>query len=112
MKPGRELDALIAEKVMKLRVEPCRSIMEPMVLANATGHFESYIPHYSTSIADAWSVVEKLIAEGGDVELICRDEGDPRRWWECHLRDFSIEKETVPHAICLAALKAMGVSDV
>ena len=67
------------------------------------------VPSYSSTIAAAWQVVEQLIAEGEDIEVINRDEGDQDRYWEVHMRDFCIEKKSLQEAICLAALKVVGV---
>ena len=100
MEAGRELDALVAEKVMR---------------AKAKGDTFDHImwpPHYSTRIEDAWEVVEKMQADGwfwnidyDYGELVAgfgkgRDsEGDLSWHYE--------QAETTPHAICLAALKAV-----
>jgi hypothetical protein len=76
------------------------------------------IPLYSTDIAAAWQVVEKMqsVTPGGDIHIECLD-GE----WEvstCHgaftplgadgWRDFSAA-DTAPLAICRAALKAVSV---
>jgi hypothetical protein len=71
-------------------------------------------PRYSTDIAAAWEVVEKLTADhefrfqadyyGPFVQFIRYAEdknGDHP--------DYSSSADTAPHAICLAALKAVGV---
>ena len=100
MKPGRELDALVAEKVM--------------------GHGSQFNFSPSTNIADAWLVVEKL--KEHDKDVICISVGwlmgadkfpDIYRAvvaWREH-RSIQADAETAPHAICLAALKAIGYHD-
>lgn len=108
MNSRRELDELIAEKVMEWK---------PTEKDFLRGH----VPDYSTSIEAAWQVVEKI-----------KNDLDPRKriWtpqiystlkiWRCEftLADdrasdditfYSGEAETAPHAICLAALKACEV---
>lgn len=107
LKPGRELDALVAEKVMGEDLSP---------LGTLHGREIPYVPpHYSTDIAAAWQVMEHITAQKRD------DFGwfDLRfvndRWKATFItgayyeaRDH-IEAPTAPHAICLAALKAVGV---
>ncbi len=93
MKAGRELDALIAEKVFG---KICPGF-----------EFDYVGPHYSTQIADAWLVVEKMWDLGGfRVAIIAVDDGQ----YECDFDDmratFTLQADTAPLAICLAALKA------
>ncbi len=129
MKAGRELNILVAEKVMHLEVAKNKSgskmggyyytIGEPvwhdiqgdMQLANP-------VPPYSTDIAAAWQVVEKLywlnkneptilqiygpLCDGYEVDVILEHHDGP-------IPVGSVIKESAPHAICLAALKAVGV---
>lgn len=118
MKPGKELDALIAEKVMGLEVVRTEwkrksgasgvyyTIGEPswddyagdMQLGNA-------VPLYSEDISAAWEVVEKLDLLNG---YTLGRYGFNGRWSviddsECAV----VFGESAPHAICLAALKAI-----
>lgn len=80
LKPGRELDALIAEKVMGI------SVSRVCACFNHSGIYETWendkepipIKNYSTNIADACLVLEML----GLAEI-------------------------APYEICLAALKAL-----
>lgn len=109
MAPGRELDALVAEKVMgalNLRITVA-DWEEDMVLGNGD-IWRTRVPDYSTSISAAWQVVEKLdfcvVSRGGTVakemggwEVDCEMNGQHRRAFAA----------TAPHAICLAALKAV-----
>lgn len=119
---GRELDALIAEKVMGLRIEhrePYWTHSDPHQLP---------IPTYSTSIADAWEVVEKLRSDDfnatveccpeshdlGDGEqcyadFFCGDSNGPHKPGTKHGQAWAA---TAPHAICLAALATVGGLDV
>lgn len=110
MKPSRELDALVAEKVMGMSTE--RRLRD--------------IPEYSTDVAAAWQVVEKL--KWAEPELSWSDE---QHAWCLYLNKKPLDiwqpewsggclylkktlviwptAPTAPHAICLAALRAVGV---
>lgn len=96
---NRELDALVAEKVMGVQTtqHEGRLILFP-------GSMD--IPHYSTDIAAAWEVVEKL---GG--ESVVLTYGEDTGWWECSfliggIRSTGMSK-SAPEAICAAALEAV-----
>lgn len=117
MKAGRELDALVAEKVMGWKLEPYTRCIQVLPVEagrppegadtsklkpfNNIGSYE--IPHYSTAIAAAWEVVEKL-----RLAILPMSNGQ----WGAAVNE---DKEFVPgfiantaqHAICLAALKAV-----
>lgn len=117
LKPGRELDALVAEKVFGRKVEwvydeeECRK--EPMVFMDRTGDFE-VLSHYSTSIACAWEVVETLISTDDWAEFSLDYESNLK--WTVAPGSFyhdtakAVFGETAPHAICLAALKVVEMS--
>jgi hypothetical protein len=124
MKPGRELDALIAEKVMGWGpIEIDRNGNPVGINPDYPSKFKCHIvPNYSTDIAAAWTVVEKL-------KLCVWPTTDGR--YLCLLDQFSLEygdeywfggsnvlenierdwiaavAQTAPHAICLAALKTV-----
>lgn len=147
----RELDKLVAEKVMGL--EPCEGWVEanlgsaggPVVTTNREPHLwnpksETRCSHkdrncypsmslnlynnippggpcpYSTHIARAWEVREKIAELGYGEMLICRG----CNGWEayqataCADPDFGdwfvVSVDTVPKAICLAALEAIKVT--
>lgn len=116
MKPGRELDALVAEKVMGFRVK--REDVAGLALyaivrwPPVPGEWLARdLPPYSTDIAAAWEVVEKMSVKNG-VEIWRHQAG-------CWVMEIEIgynandpiegHGESAPHAICLAALKAKGV---
>ena len=135
MKAGRELDALVAEKVMGWRwvqvPKDCDGLNEGRCLApvgldeknhqwTPKGKISEYSgPRYSTDIAAAWEVVEKLCLS------VCASApglgGKPASYWVgfadmsgrflvADLNNPSVVcEETAPLAICLAALKAVGV---
>jgi hypothetical protein len=127
LSPGRELDALIAEKVMGLKPK----FQVPQLYLNqlyltqfdtleqveqfriTPGFAEQIEPkRYSTDISAAWEVVQKLgnaeirtyfISEPKFVEVGIYNKSEKE--WHYELG------ETAPHAICLAALKAVGALD-
>lgn len=122
LKPGRELDALVAEKVMGQRTiwfgrEGDKSLMLARTIElneelRERGEMmfgypgEGDVPHYSTDIEAAWEVVETLKLLGIEVKFVGSWADKP---WYCRLRDDAFEfGDTAPHAICLAALKAVG----
>jgi hypothetical protein len=122
MSPGPELDKLIAEKVMgggvahdlvvtdldEHTTETCRNCGQGFhTCCGADAGFEkTCFPPYSTSIAAAWLVVEHK----SPVVSIKKTVGG---WSAAVMYDhrngtFEATAETAPHAICLAALRAMG----
>ena len=140
MEAGRELDALVAEKVMGWKWPDDRcpicgwkyevSVDKGCVPDNCSLRPAPEIREcdkygaYSTDIAAAWKVVEKLVNSGWCVGLLFDDNG---HWAlatdgtqnvplgdgpEDIATTFFIEKElwcdTAPLAICRAALKAVG----
>lgn len=122
MKFGRELDALIAEKVMGWTNVIDNSVthmtggqllgVSPDERASPfTGYLaKTYVPHYSTDMTDAWKVVEKIAScaieherdECRVVAIAFRGDGLPY--------EGRATCKTAPLAICLAALKAVGHS--
>ena len=110
MKAGRELDALIAEKVMgDNAVYYPESDMACYTDFIPGCDILRLVPPYSTQIADAWLVVEKMKDSGYCVELfydmvawsvsfmhIDRDEKHGADW-----------RNSIETQICLAALKAV-----
>jgi hypothetical protein len=106
LRAGRELDALVAEKVMGELDKINEREFHLMIPSGAT------LPHYSTRIEDAWQVVEKLATD--DV-YICIDRYD-NKTWQCiidldGMSEIVGSVTTAPLAICLAALKAVGYED-
>jgi hypothetical protein len=118
MKPGRELDALIAEKVFGFSAESISGIGQTWSRKNDSDGF--YLQPYSTSIEAAWEVVEKMFKLGWNMELNLSVSDDSRAHVSVYRVDFRkfINQEawvtefsqSAPHAICLAALKTMESS--
>lgn len=134
MKAGRELDRLVAEKVMKqpkppyvhtCHIQPIRDgiwVCHPYYERGDECAWEP-IP-FSTDIAAAWQVVERLCnwdvddnmlilkGQGPDIEREPPN-GKAQSWWDAEINGTwgkaLAEAPTAPHAICLAALKAIGV---
>lgn len=110
MNAGRELDALVAEKVMGLA--PVEWSGDCLVHGNQeTG---GIVPAYSTNIPAAWKVVEKLHGEHTFGLDWLGFEGEEWRcvfnWGKDEDRGFAhAVAATAPLAICLAALQAAGV---
>lgn len=113
MKAGRELDALIAEKIMHLDNIRWR---EGSLYDDTDHKFLEYgsdyiagignqIPDYSTNIYAAWEVVNKI---GGwfQITQIAIEREEP--FWSCEFgTDQAAGAATAPLAICMAALKVV-----
>jgi hypothetical protein len=115
MTPGRELDALVAEKVMGLTVYPeGRDHVGPCW--SKGGFHEEQVPNYSTDIAAAWSVVEAFTSgnvNGHSCHSSVRFGAGNQSWnawfaWGTERHE--AHGESPMEAICLAALKAVGLS--
>lgn len=110
MDAGRELDALIAEKVMG---KPWRKPTHGTCCTCQTCGWPNDNDcqcGYSEDIARAWEVVEKL-----DLFEYYKLRGCDPCWWIACDDDDSVPliygAATAPLAICLAALKTMEVTD-
>jgi len=107
---GRELDALVAERVMGWHRRKRNGVEVWVVTTDTfdppvTYPVECWNP--STSIAAAWEVVEKQ-----DDCLHLKQHGEKGMWeaYFCHNyceADYLGEADTAPLAICRAALKAV-----
>lgn len=105
--PGRELDAMIAERVMGwTRLQPGND-----VLGWVTGPAKTDLrglPDFSTDIAAAWEVALHIRSESRlfdfDVWVMGDDEWGARFVTD---KEYKAWGDTAPHAICLAALKAV-----
>ena len=117
---NREIDKLIAEKVMELELhflEPLGGFHTKEVEPDGYWRWVE-LPHYSTDIAAAWQVVEKMRSSGWRFEafdtirdswLVRFGKGEfnhyENEWSKEHISD----ENSCTLAICLAALKAVGV---
>lgn len=115
MNPGRELDALIAEKVMSA----CRlegNFVQKIDKDNksVTIGTEWNYPPYSTDISAAWTLIERLVERGLEFKLqvikngaACEFKDTAKKIIYVGFSDKQFHQET-PYAICLAALRAVG----
>lgn len=118
MKPGRELDALIAERVMGLAIVDLSQIKDGMLELDkpVTSLHIGDPPPYSTSIEAAWEIVENIGHTIGDNDdphdftIMHNSDGTWTVGWLAFRDGFGISEQsnTAPHAICLAALKSIG----
>lgn len=133
MIPGRELDVLVAEKVMGWKWPEgrcpvcgwpyadsqergclpggCSQRPRPLIPASIN------YPRYSTRIEDAWKVME-WIWEQDESANAYLNKLDGQYFIEEHrerLGEHSVREiayaDSAPHTICLAALKVAGVED-
>lgn len=117
---SRHIDALIAENVFGW-VSRWHADVQLRTWGRpdypGTVFAERDLPHYSTDIAAAWQVVEKMMSEGfgyqvsgAATESACfRKLRDDIEVYVSNNTDFGGNGESVPMLICLAALKAKGV---
>lgn len=118
MEAGRELDAQIAEKVMGYAMTVVAAIDgESLGLDFETEDWQ-VLPHYSTNIAAAWPIAEKLhlsVMRAGDEWAAAVLDGEPHAeegeyhggYVDCGLHDVAYAP-TAPLAICRAALLAVS----
>lgn len=110
---GREIDALVAEKVFGCEVVEEFDDVEMNKFCHIEAHHHEgegvvpLIPYYSTDIAAAWDVLVKLYEEGRSPILNTVHGG----WFCCFGRDayavIKKDKRAAPLAICRAALKVV-----
>lgn len=120
MSPERELNALIAEKVFGWS-GPAEVLGLHLYMDDPEGN-SGEVPEYSTDIAAAWEVVERVSAGlnkfAREFWIQRENVGKfPEFEWSysaCFQKDHSDHScayhataETAPHAICLAALKTL-----
>jgi Phage ABA sandwich domain len=136
MKPGRVLDALVADKMGWTAYQERRSgrrnlcvavgrgnrkqwgkshVSDPKsykqitcVEASKIGFYGNRFPEYSTEIAAAWEVAEKIIDNAG-IDVVLTVKMDRR--WRAIIDDdgeriAEAKADTAPEAICKAALMA------
>jgi hypothetical protein len=109
-KPGREIDVLIAEKVMGItEAKWCEQCWVEIFDCQCRQGKHGPLP-YSTDIAAAWEVLEKVRPSHGEV-WIGRSDTETTMRWKCSIQHdtstYEAIADTAPLAICLAALKAV-----
>lgn len=120
---SRNLDAVVAEKVMGWFVTNYWAAGVPRQgLAAPKGtilDIDQY-PAYSSDIAAAWQVVEKMVDLGWHPKITGRFSGPTDPWWAGFTAqnctgwngrpDYAAsDPDSLPTAICLAALRTVGV---
>ncbi len=118
----RELDARVAEKIMELKPALVEDDMTVFTrgrewLLRGDWYYEGdgfvdEVPYYSTDIAAAWKVIERLQQRG---IWLCSLEGKWKNlyrvileWRREGLQHAQVMESSAPLAICLAALEAVG----
>lgn len=131
--PGRELDREVAERVMgwtdlewtkqyHTSELSLQGVIPGTLAAPHTGYKTKHVvPKYSTEIAAAWEVVEKLQkfnpfweSDGFmEFDLSPTSGFDGHRGWQCNFGDDTTQAfaDTAPHAICMAALASNGTRE-
>lgn len=114
---NREIDKLIAEKVMNLITGPVVEIVGGKAV-NTAGD-SVILPSYSEEIEWAWQVVEKMRSDGWHYEIgdshwepshfVRFGRGKYDQYDDIFREEHSATGPTPGVAICLAALEAVGV---
>jgi hypothetical protein len=104
VKAGRELDLLVADKVMDLNIWRDGR----MIYYKTEGMAYNRVPFYSKKIAAAWLVVEALNRRGLLIDLASSTDG---KTWVCTFEDddqqYEATADTAPLAICLSAIRIL-----
>lgn len=124
-RPGRDLDGIVALKVMGWTWSG-KTAWSPSGSRNDIAHGDAWLPYYSTDIAAAWEVYERVLKlnnfEVGydtyrEVWFCTNISTDFRYTFDLSDEEFNLQMndtcvagkgESAPHAICLAALKVVG----
>lgn len=114
----RERDALVAEKVMNLPLHRATITGFNTSVENVEWHEPRGAKPYTTDIAAAWEVVEKmpisftLMRDSFSwIVTVRKSPSSLDDVKEVIANPIEVRAETAPEAICLAALKAVGYSD-
>jgi len=127
LEPGSELDRLVAEKVMGWKQGPDFWVSYEGIIHLSAGEVSPGHIVYreapwspSSDIAEAWSVVEKLVNLGWLVNLLSPWKGNATQHWTCYAErqgksgweKLKAAGDSAPLTICRAALLAvMEVGD-
>ncbi|BCJ86494.1 BC1872 family protein [Effusibacillus dendaii] len=115
---NREIDVLIEKYIFGHEKIVCRHAEDDYHVLIESDGWDVLIPlrYFTESISDAWQVLEKLKNDGYGINLYGQDgfkwqvqlyEG--RTYGAIVTFDELIEHTSAPMAICLAALKSVGV---
>lgn len=110
--PPREVDALVAEKVMEWRACGDGPDFVGMVgIPPYANHiYVDRVPNFCTNIIEAFGVVEHLVNKGAHVSM---GSSSPSGKWWCEMFGEGFVAtipvlDTLPMAICFAALRTTG----
>lgn len=106
---NREIDELIAEKVMEWAVRGPHPLFAGMVYA--TGQNDTMAPHFSTDISPAWMVLDRLKDEWivtMEIDSHGTSIGLGKNYASTPI-ELRAHADTAPMAISLIALEAVGV---
>lgn len=115
---GRKLDKLVAEVVFGVEVEEVNQRgghridlraknnehNDPIMAMDMVDGWR--LKSFSKDLTAAWTIVEKLGASGTQWRFSNKAFGN-KHWW-AYTEDACVQADTLPHAICLAALKHLG----
>lgn len=104
MTADRELDALVAEHVMGYEMWEGIAFYPKYYVPEYDRTYTRDVPFYSTDIAAAWEVVERMRPRFM-VKLTTSVED---KWWVEFKDDVRVYCDTLQEAICKAALLAIG----
>ena len=108
---SRRIDALIAEYLFK---KCFKAEHEIITTEGGAARMINPTPNYSTQIEAAWLVVEKMgmfHMTKGVQGFFCAFAVHFDEEYGTGIRKIEAQAETMPMAICLAALKALGVDE-
>lgn len=112
----RKLDEAVAEKVLGLKVLGPSGPFRTVCALDEHSNEAVRLPEYSTDIKEAWKVRDSekfrghhltVESSGGDVRATFTEYG--KRHANVGYSDSGTEEEMAAKAICLAALKVVGV---
>jgi hypothetical protein len=103
----RERDALVATEVMgltKFVLSSADLYRQDEFGFSIYDMYTQILPHYTTDIAAAWEVFEKVTELGAVFKA-------ETPFWACYIStsDEVVKAYTAPEAICLASLRALGI---
>lgn len=108
MKPGRELDARVAVDVMGWP-SPSEPGLDQKEYEKRRYALTLSVPNYSTDIAAAWPVLSRIQALEPGTVIEMKSYSPEHFGIRIIGRNIIYEESrTAPHAICLAALRAVG----
>jgi hypothetical protein len=109
MKSGKELNEMIAKEVMSWVQHPDYKHLwrDPKIFTSPS----LVLPEFSTDIKAAYSVVHRILEIKPHAHVSI--EGPDNGKWKVRFTRTDVESQTadtIPHAICLAALKTMNIN--